>query len=44
MDPSPPPVLVDSPSEGMAPDAPLRPAAEADTHMDNIQVHMEDWR
>ncbi len=36
MDPSPPPVLADSSSEGLAPDAQLRPAAEGMKELDRV--------
>ncbi len=36
MDPSPPPVLADSSSEGLAQDAPLRPAGEGMEELDRV--------
>ncbi len=36
MDPSPLPVLADSSSEGLAPDAPLRPAAKGMEELDRV--------
>ncbi len=38
MEPSPLPVLRDSSSEGLAPDVPLRPAAEGMEELDGVTV------